>query len=509
MLQPGASASERSSMAYDMGVQADRFLGNLDLWQWTDIRTTIERDAYGNPVPGGTAVVAMPPDFKVRLAMPVYRAAMLTWLIAIDLDTQGNYLLVRSKYGVSLGRHIDMISIRQGWNELQTPPQTIPENIKSRITCYPIAFAKFADAAGNCSFSIACENVMDRTTLVMPPDLQVHMNPVPNDPNPILCTASPGMGLLDEEQIESDRGIALLSALEALLRQLQTTGTLRGQFIGRFDATPTYNQAFLYTVTPASDTLWYRQQAAADPNALAGWIGPRKVGSGWADLLTVIPAGGNRFYGAAADGTLFWYQHTGFNEGTADWKGPSVVGNGWNTFAKLVGGSDGVVYAIRPDGTLVWYKHDGVESGGGVSTWRPPTVVGSGWNQYLHVFSMGNGIIYAVRTDGVMIWNHHQGFEDGSNRWDLPLPAGGGWGGYEDLFGAGDGVIFAVRRDGALLWFKHDQWSTGPTLSHAAPGEIARSRYSSTFKGPIAAGTGWVGYRHIFPMLPATPSPVR
>jgi Tachylectin len=273
---------------------------------------------------------------------------------------------------------------------------------------------------------------MDRRTTVVVTDLAVHMHGDPTQT--ILCTASPHLGLIEEEQIEDDQGVGVLTALGDLLRRVEMTGTIRQQFVGTFDTTPAYNTAFLYMVTTSDDILWYKQLPSPRPNTPAGWEGPRNVGSGWADLLAVLPAGGNRFYGVAADGTLLWYQHDGFNDGTSNWTGPRVVGSGWNGFLKIVAGSDGVLYAILPNGTLIWYRHDGVLTGGGADTWRGPSQIGTGWDKFKVIFSVGQGIIYAIDNLGQLTWQHHLGFENGDNDWDRAMfNAGNGWGDFKSV----------------------------------------------------------------------------
>src|ERR1051326_555469 len=95
---PPADTRERESIAFDAGNLVDEFVNDPDLWNWTDVQTTIERDEFGNPV-GAPVVSLLNPDFKSHLALPIYTFAVMTWLAAIDLATGGNYGSVQNKYG--------------------------------------------------------------------------------------------------------------------------------------------------------------------------------------------------------------------------------------------------------------------------------------------------------------------------------------------------------------------------------------------------------------------------
>jgi len=382
------------------------------------------------------------------------------------------------------------------------------------------------------TFTITCQNVMDRRR----PTVREAVLAMPGGAS-VLCTASLDLGLMDEREIEDAYGVQALTTLEELLRRVERTGALRGEFIGRFDMTPFYNVAFIYAVNADGDLLWFKQRPSSQPNGLAGWDGPQKVGDGWGDFLAILPAGGNNFYAALSDGTLRWYQHTGFNHGTEQWNGPTNVGSGWNTFKAIVAGSDGVLYAVQPDGTLLWYRHDGFRDGGGIETWRGPVAVGSGWDRFTAVFSAGNGILYAVAGDGALWWYRHKGFADGAAIWDGGVQVGVGWQDFSTILSVGDGVIYAVKPDGTLLWYKHEAWNTdglvpppqgptaagsplvtglgqGPTAAGTPPVAADLLGSSSigaltTWREPVVAGTGWNGYRHLFPLLPATPLPPR
>jgi hypothetical protein len=487
--QQPADTNERALIAFDAGAITEVFLNDFDLWLWTDVLITREYDDFDVLV--NTAEDPMTPDFKAYPALPVYLSAVMTWLAAIDFDTGGNYQLVQQRYGDRLRRHLAKVFTRPNWNELEQDPDTFPEHIMARITCYPEAHHKFARHE-ECSFSILCNNVMDRRVTWVR-DFVLVMPPVPGN---VLCTADPNAGVLDEREIEEYRGVQALTELGEILGRVERTGSLREPFIGQFATTPFYNVAFIYAVNDAGELLWFRQRPSSQLGVLTGWDGPRIVGTGWGSFLSLIPAGGNRFYALGADGVLYWYQHEGFNDGAFRWRGPMETGAfGWNILSRIVPGSDGVLYAQEgANGDLWWYRHDGFRDGF-LQTWRGPLHVGSGWHQYKTVFSGGGGIIYAVGSDGILWWHRHKGFENGANSWEGPRQIGWGWQNFTSIFSVGEGVLYAVQPNGTLLWYRYTAWNTGNPAGR--------------WEGPvIAASNGWTGYRHLFPILPATPDPI-
>jgi hypothetical protein len=265
------------------------------------------------------------------------------------------------------------------------------------------------------------------------------------------------------------------------------------QFTGTFGSTPAnYHPAFVYAIPDNGDLLWYRQESNA-----SAWRGPTKVGHGWQNFNDVIPAGGNAYYALGADGSLKWYRHDGFNDGSSQWTGPTEVGRGWR-YQKIFAGGEGIVYAIRADGHLIWYQHGGYLDGGGINTWIGPKEAGTGWSQFQDVFSMGQGIIYAVRPDGALQWYRHVGYADGTGAWTGPKTVGNGWQNFKAIVPLGDGVILAVTPDGKMLWYRHKNYYQGTS---AVGGLVEKAEW----EGPIQIGNGWQGFQKIFGLLPNTP----
>ena len=223
----------------------------------------------------------------------------------------------------------------------------------------------------------------------------------------------------------------------------------------------------LYSIASTGTLGWYRHngaQTGAGLNAPGAWSGPTEVGSGWQNFKQVIPGGGNILYSIASTGTLRWYRHNGAQTGAGlnapgAWSGPTEVGSGWQNFKQVFSGSDGILYAIAQDGTLKWYRHTGYSDGS--ATWEGPKNVGTGWQNFKEVFGMGDGIIYAIAGDGKLKWYKHTGVRDGTMAWEGPKDVGTGWQNFKQVFGAGNGVIYAIAGDGILKWYKHTGYRDG------------------------------------------------
>src|SRR6266516_3317548 len=97
--------------------------------------------------------------------------------------------------------------------------------------------------------------------------------------------------------------------------------------------------------------------------------GPKLIGTGWDQFKDVMPAGKGSIYALTADGTLKWYRNdtswntVGGEPRSPKWQGPINVGSGWQSFVRVVPAADGILYAITSDGTLKWYKHGGYLDG--------------------------------------------------------------------------------------------------------------------------------------------------
>ena len=229
--------------------------------------------------------------------------------------------------------------------------------------------------------------------------------------------------------------------------------------------------------------FWYQHNNWATGVADNGaWQGPNKVGdSVWQTYKNVFTSSNGIIYGIDAAGDLYWYQHDGWQSGTADWKGPNKVGNGgWQAYKSVFASSEGIIYAIDDVGDLYWYQHDGWQSG--TADWKGPNKVGNGgWQAYKSVFASSEGIIYAIDDVGDLYWYQHDGWQSGTADWKGPNKVGnGGWQAYKSVFASSAGIIYAIDDVRDLYWYQHDGWQSG----------------TADWKGRNKVGNGgWQAYR--------------
>jgi hypothetical protein len=230
------SAQTAAEVAFEAGQRADVFLSDSDLWLWSDVKKTVVTNEGGQP---SETVALVPPDFKSYPALAVYSYALVLFMAAVQMETGANRQLVQSRHGTRLRRHIESVSVRAGWVDGEQDPKTLPEQIKSRITCTPVAQHKYA-RLGKCRFTIECRDVIARSmgdvgevTVDMP------------EGNSVVCSADPNLGWAEEQQAEEkDDGIRVLATLEKMLRQLEMSGSLGEQYIGQFGGWSRAQQQF-------------------------------------------------------------------------------------------------------------------------------------------------------------------------------------------------------------------------------------------------------------------------
>jgi hypothetical protein len=223
-------------VAFGAKLEAQAFLDDRDLWLWSDLKKTITRDENGEE---RFEEIWVDADFKTYPALPTFASALLLYMAAIQLECGGDRTRVQRGYGDQLRRFIATVSVRPNWIENQEVPGSFPEEIKARITCYPVAQHKYAQDRA-CRFSIVCNEAIARRT-TSPGELTLEM-PAGQD---VLCTASPDVAWSFEQELEAaDLGLQTFSTLESMLRQLETTGSLGFQFIGQFGAFSQLQQGF-------------------------------------------------------------------------------------------------------------------------------------------------------------------------------------------------------------------------------------------------------------------------
>jgi hypothetical protein len=179
-------------------------------------------------------------------------------------------------------------------------------------------------------------------------------------------------------------------------------------------------------------------------------------------------------------GNLLWYEHAGWQDGTARWTAGAggVVGTGWQFFQSVFATSGGVVYGILPNGNLMWYRHDGWQDGGARWVSGTGALVGTGWQGFQSVFATSGGVIYAIRPNGELLWYKHEGWQDGTFRWAAggnPRIVGHGWQGFQFVTASSDGVIYGINANGEVRWYKHLGWLDGTGAWAAGSANIVRS----------------------------------
>jgi Tachylectin len=93
-------------------------------------------------------------------------------------------------------------------------------------------------------------------------------------------------------------------------------------------------------------------------------------------------------YAIQQNGDMLFYQHAGFNDGSANWPiSAKKIGEGWN-FKQVFAGDTGAIYAIQQNGDMLFYKHAGFNDGS--ANWPiSATKIGNGWS-FKQVFASLN-----------------------------------------------------------------------------------------------------------------------
>jgi hypothetical protein len=146
----------------------------------------------------------------------------------------------------------------------------------------------------------------------------------------------------------------------------------------------------IYMIHNNGDLLWYRHLGYDNGNMeWANGGGSAKVGSGWSNIRLAFSGGNGVIYAIDEHGDLYWYRHEGYTDGTFKWSNGASgikVGSGWSEVVSAFSGGDGVIYALKRDGSLYWYNHSGYMTG--AVTWSTGTgnKIGTGWGEMLRIF---------------------------------------------------------------------------------------------------------------------------
>lgn len=499
----------KEKLVLDAKQVCNALLEDRKLWIWSDL-VLKDHTWEGKKIKKGTM---LEPDFKPMPTLEVYATALATWMAAIEYAGGGDTAYVKRTFGADLQRHIDYLSVRPNWNELNMSPQTLPEEIQSHVVGIYIPTSRTAGPDRVATIAEYCRDDMAREI-----KLVGNINYTTKSANELVNVPA---GLLNrstpkEDELEQNYGLDVMALLVQKLTRLRDRGTLREQFIGTFNPTiSSFN--ILYTVKPDGSLWWQRDNYGLAPMKVPSAIkmqvshnltDPKLVGEGWDDAVDLLPGGASTLYALKKNGDLLWYRHDDYLNGGTAWKGPVRVGTGWNSFTKVISMGDGVLYGLLPDGTLRWNRHNNYKTGEGFyAGWDPrPMIVIKDWNKYKTIFGGGNGVFYAVGQDGKLYWYRHTylapqvvppvGKSAGTTRvmtnrwnstWQGPKEVGTGWDSFTKLFCGGDGDIYGILPSGELRGYKHLGWETG----------------AATWGNYVVMDNGWNKFKFAFPSMPS------
>lgn len=574
--RPTAQA-QKDEIAREAQLLVNRYLDQADeerdLWTWND-----RLRVYSDPDhPGKLTGKLLPASFKPVPTLEFYAATLAFFMTAIEYQADGKRQWLIDTYGKDLLRHASLLSVRPYWRELDERPADdhLPEWLMSGITCEIGPVSKYG-SNGQCSWASYCT---DQFALKYRVPIANGTFPAPVAANALctmnqrdvprvedarrdaarqavnlvygtaaLATVETRYDVSEEEDLQQNWGLGAMTILADEAARLAKYGTVREQYVGRFDMT-SWKKQFLYAVNPLGELVWQADLVGEDRNSPA----PRPPGltdrvndsahialAGSAaqvdrvrDSARIAIAGSAAAAGPSApaappgrgaalshDRLVAGDRHESVS-GTLtppappvkwlhQWEGPRTVNNGWQNFVDIFPAAYGAtggstygfsVFGLTRDGALKWYRHDGFADGS--AQWSAPVDVGTGWNSFKKVFAGGDGVLYAIGDDGKLRWYRYQ---DALNArrppsWAGPLVVASGWGGLVDVFSGGVGVIYAVQKDGTLLWWRHVSYQNGIDPAHMAtpaPGFTGLGRVGAKWEGPRVVGSGWQNFRKIF-----------
>jgi N,N-dimethylformamidase len=189
-------------------------------------------------------------------------------------------------------------------------------------------------------------------------------------------------------------------------------------------------------------------------------------------FIALVPGGSGVIYAIQADGTMFWYRHTGWQNGAATWANGGtgrVIGSGWNVFSTILGSANGQIFAISADGTIRWYQYNCTNLSTGAGSWagggRGP-VIGSGFDIFPRIIGGFDSQLYCIDNTGALWWYEYTG-GNGSVGWangGSGQQIGSGWLPIRRAWTEPGGVIYAVTQAGALVWYRYlgsGKWANG------------------------------------------------
>jgi hypothetical protein len=492
-------AREKNIIAYDAQVLAARFLptydADRDVWMWSDL------NVYSDQRTGQLASRLLPADFKTMPTFEYYVSALVLWMAAIEYEAGGNTSLVVNTYGKELLKHAAYLSVRPAWHELSDTPQTLPEQVMSRVTCNVEPVSKYPTSLA-CSARFVCADVMHRTlatvgntTFNVPTanslcTLPMRAKRVPSDRDMAQRVAdleqnprygSEAMSLWEqwdtprvvanESAMETEYGVEAMSQLADRIVRLAKYGTTREQYIGKFDMT-FYTKQYLYAVKANGEMLWFDHTIAVDknppPEPTRGLVQTQSPG-----VRAIIGATRPAPAAPAAPGSAGGAVMAPSSSAKRVLTGSEMAKDASSTM--VTRGPSPAVRAIRatlpPEARVI-------------HTLGGPKLVGTGWTTYSLVIPAGAAGIYGMTPNGVLRWYRHDGYQGGTLQWKGPIDVGTGWNSFTRIVAAGDGVLYGILPDGTLRWNRHLDSADSSARPRWAP---ARN-----------VGTGWGGFVHVF-----------
>lgn len=456
----GADVERGVSVANAAGITVDKFLRfDFDAWRWVDVVRDLP-PANPGPAPDTRVPFLRFGQFKTRPTLPIYLAAVLTWLAAREKVLRLGATDRLDDDRPRVERHLAAVSVRPTFDKYGTPPNstpgTITEHIQSRIRSSAVSSTKFP-IDGVCHYSWNVRNFMNGSFRSGDPFELRNADPAAQ------CGFVPSFVGMPNLEIaaEAMAGVPDLLAIADVLARVRRTGSVAGEFVGEFPGP----SAIFYVVESSGDLTWYENKQAAAPEGSTVWAEPRKVGEGWSEPLFAFNGGGSAVYAVFPDGTLDWFGHDGAVDGSERWSGPNPIGEGW-AMERVFSGGDGVLYAVLANGDLQWHRHIGAHDG--TDEWVQMTpenrIVGTGWSGLRKVFSPGDGVIYIIDQDGVLKRLVHKGHLTGNDSWGKTETIGQGFADFPEVIaftsrtaagfaeGVADGeLLYVFTRDGRVL----------------------------------------------------------
>jgi hypothetical protein len=207
-------------------------------------------------------------------------------------------------------------------------------------------------------------------------------------------------------------------------------------------------------------------------------------------------------YAVSQDGTLNWYRHdikypNGKSDPTTRLSPPKAVGSGWAGGVRdvMAMGQLGI-YSLREDGTLTWYWHEGFADGS--FNWRDSRDIAKGLTGFTQIVAQDEGVLYGlIEGDPGIFWGITKNYDAKKG----PPSASVGlrltsetinFAAFRLVFGGGKGVLYAIDRAGNLLWMKHNLYlSPLPDPGIKMPGSAEYLRWRAQWSGPVVIATGF------------------